>query len=417
MLEFTDNLVYNISLIIQISVFVVGCYFFSISIIGLAKKDTSKNILQIPQKKFALVVAAHNEEFVISQIIDSLKEQNYPKKLYDIYVIADNCTDNTSRIARDCGAIVYERSDILKKGKGYALDWIFSKIIAMGDKYDAVCIFDADNVVSSSFLIEINNKLVHGYEAIQGYIDSKNPFDSWITCSYSIAFWLANRMFQFPRHKLGLSCSLCGTGFCITVNILKKVGWGATCLTEDLEYTMKLALSNIKVAWAQNAIVYDEKPISLRQSWNQRKRWMQGHADCATRFLKPLFNKAFIEGNLVAFDCSIYLFQPVRFIFIGIITMIMWIQTIFPKSPFYNFKYAFPYKIWLIFILFQILYGPIIILFDKKLDKKLLLGFLLYPLYCITWLPITIQGFLNKNNKLWSHTLHTRGLSITDLEK
>mgnify|MGYP001457256072 FL=1 len=177
------------------------------------------------------------------------------------------------------------------------------------------------------------------------------------------------------------------------------------------------ALNNIKIGWAHNAVVYDEKPITLKQSWKQRIRWMQGHADCASRFLIPLFKKAFRESNLVSFDCAIYLFQPLRFILLGLATVLMWFQTIYPESPFFNLKYVFPVIVWQVYVILQSLYGPAIILAEKKFKPAVVVGFLLYPIYCFTWVPITIQGFLNKNNKNWHHTSHTRKISIKDLEK
>jgi cellulose synthase/poly-beta-1,6-N-acetylglucosamine synthase-like glycosyltransferase len=109
---------------------------------------------------------------------------------------------------------------------------------------------------------------------VQGYIDSKNPNDSWITYAYSISFWSINKLFQQSRANLNLSCQLCGTGFSVDVDVLKKIGWGATCLTEDMEFTMKLSLNDIRVGWASDAIVYDEKPLTLSQSWKQ------GYAGC-----------------------------------------------------------------------------------------------------------------------------------------
>jgi len=411
-------LIFSATQIIQILIFVAGCYFFGISIFGWIKRKekSDEDAHTFTLKRFALIVAAHNEEKVIGHIVDSLSRQNYPRHLYDIFVIADNCTDRTAEIAEKHGAIVYKRFNSVERGKGYALEWMFNKIYAMEDKYDVVSVFDADNLVSSNYLSEMNKQLNKGHKVVQGYIDSKNPFDSWITCSYSIAFWLANRIFQLPRYYLGLSCGLCGTGFCIDIEVLKKIGWGATCLTEDLEFTMKLALNGMKVAWAHNAVVYDEKPLTLRQSWNQRKRWMQGHADCAARFLVPLFNKAFREGDLTSFDCAVYLFQPIRFIFVGLMTIMMWIQTVYPESPFFNLSYVFPAEVWYVFVVLQFLYGPLVILAEKKFNIKVLAGFLIYPFYCLTWLPITIQGFLSKDNKNWSHTVHTRDISINELE-
>lgn len=416
-MELSNMIIFTLTQIMQIFIFVVGCYFFSISIFGWIKKKEASSLNYPPKTKFALVVAAHNEEIVIGHIVDSLFRQNYPRELYDVFVIADNCSDKTAEIAEKHGARVFVRENKNERGKGYALEWMFNKIYNMEENYDAIAVFDADNLVSSNFLYEMNIQLSKGYKVVQGYIDSKNPFDSWITCSYSIAFWLSNRIFQLPRYNLGLSCSLCGTGFCVDLDVLKKIGWGATCLTEDLEFTMKLALNNIKIGWAHNAVVYDEKPITLIQSWKQRTRWMQGHADCASRFLMPLFKKAFKESSLISFDCALYLFQPLRFILLGLATIMMWIQTIYPESPFFNLKYVFPAVVWQIYVILQSLYGPSIIVAEKKFSPKVIFGFLLYPIYCLTWVPITIQGFLSKNNKNWNHTLHTRKISIKDLEK
>lgn len=417
MFSLLDSIVYCTTQIIQIVIFVAGCYFFGISVFSWIKKKEEPAENYPPEKKFALVIAAHNEELVIAHIIDSLSKQNYPKGLYDIFVIADNCTDKTSEIAKRKGALVYQRINNEEKGKGFALEWMFDKIYSMEKGYDAISVFDADNLVSANYLMEMNKQLCKGHKVVQGYIDSKNPMDSWITCSYSIAFWLANRIFQLPRYYLGLSCSLCGTGFCVDLETLKKIGWGATCLTEDLEFTMKLVLNDMKVAWAHNAVVYDEKPLSLKQSWNQRRRWMQGHADCASRFLGPLFHKAIKEHDLIAFDCAVYLFQPIRFIFIGLITIMMWIQTVYPDSPFFSLKYIFPVEVWNIFVILQFFYGPLIILGENKFNYKVLLGFLIYPFYCLTWVPITIQGFLSKDNKNWDHTSHTREITINELEE
>ena len=410
------NLILRITQLIQVFVFVAGCYFFGVSIYGWRKKK-DKVEEAIPCKRFAAVIAAHNEELVIAHVIDSLRNQNYPRKLFDVFVVADNCSDNTATIAKNHRALVYERHDLVKTGKGHALEWIFQKIFEIDGEYDALCVFDADNLVSPNFLYEMNKQLCKGHRVVQGYIDSKNPFDSWITCSYSIAFWLANRTFQLPRYYLGLSCSLCGTGFCVDISVLKKIGWGATCLTEDLEFTMKLALNSMKVAWAHEAVVYDEKPITLKQSWRQRKRWMQGHADCASRYLAALLKKAFSECDPAAFDCAIYLFQPIRFIFIGLMSVLLWVQSVYPEAPFYTLQYVFPTTVWYVFVVLQFLYGPLIILSENKFDLKVLLAFLIYPFYCLTWVPITIQGFLSRKNKVWHHTEHTRIITIDELQK
>jgi len=241
-------LIFSFSFFVQLLLFILGVYYLVIMIAGwipLPERKKAREEKRSILHRFAIVIPAHNEESVIGSMIKSLKKQKYPSEYFDIFVICDNCTDNTEQQAKNAGAHVLIRNNLIETGKGYALDWAFSRIFTMEKQYDAICVFDADNVVSSSYLSEMNNMLSCGHQVIQGYIDSKNPYDTWISLSYSIAFWLSNRIFQQTRHNLGLSCGLCGTGFCIKTDIIREIGWGATCLTEDLEFTMKLVLNNI----------------------------------------------------------------------------------------------------------------------------------------------------------------------------
>jgi cellulose synthase/poly-beta-1,6-N-acetylglucosamine synthase-like glycosyltransferase len=411
------NFIYILSALAQILVFVFGMEYFIISVWGWIKRKEDNGRVFEPEKTFALVVAAHNEERVVSQVIQSLQSLNYPRELYDIFVVADNCTDNTAAIAREQGALVYERFNKVKRGKGYALEWIFDIIFKHEKHYDAIAIFDADNVVSPNFLTEMNKQFCKGHKAVQGYIDTKNPYDSWITCSYAITYWTMNRLFQLSRYYIGLSGALAGTGFCVATDTIKELGWGATCLTEDLEFTMKLVMNNIKVAWCHDAIVYDEKPLTLKQSWVQRKRWMQGHTDCAFRFIPKLLKKGITEKDIIALDCALYLFQPVNIVLIGLVTLITSIVDYYPTGTFFEMSKLVPFHLWSIFIIAQFLYGPIIVALDKKFSFKMLLGFLVYPIFTLTWIPITVQGALNKNNKDWNHTLHTRQISIKEIEE
>jgi cellulose synthase/poly-beta-1,6-N-acetylglucosamine synthase-like glycosyltransferase len=462
------DIIFLIIITFEIMIFIISLYYVMLSLCGLYRKK-EKDIDKIkPQKKFALVVAAHNEEAVIGQIIDSMKSLDYPKKMYDIFVIADNCTDNTAKIAKKQKALVYERFDEENRGKGFALEWMFTRIFAMDKKYDAIAIFDADNLLSKNFLLEMNAKLLQGYSVVQGYIDSKNPHDSWITGSYSIAFWSVNRLFQLSRYNLGLSCQIGGTGFCVDTNILKDLGWGATCLTEDLEFSCKLILSNHKIGWSHDAIVYDEKPLTLQQSWRQRRRWMQGFTDVSSRFFMRLVKKAFKDKDFIALDCAIYTIQPfilLALVFSGVLGLILNVTDSGISSSIINLLFA-PLIVKL-FSIFQFLFTPLVMMIEKKLSKglfvllavyslnvfifngiinnftnvyeitryilylsifliplfiadrkksfKIFVWYLLYGLYTITWIPITIQGIINKNKKDWCHTKHTRQLTIDEM--
>ncbi len=403
---------------IQILFVFFGLYYFFMSVFGfLEKYNNEKYRGFVPEKRFAVIIPAHNEEEVIGDIVENLQLLNYPKDYYDVYVIADNCTDRTVNKARAKGANVMIRKDMDKRGKGHALKWAFNKIILEGSpNYDAVVVFDADNLVSRNFLKEMNNKLCQGYKVLQGYIDSKNPEDSWITVSYSIAFWAANRLFQSSRWYLGLSCEIGGTGFCVDVNTLKEVGWEATCLVEDLEFTINLVLNGIKVGWAHEAVVYDEKPITLAQSWSQRCRWMQGFADVNSRYFIKLFTKGIKEKNAILLDCALYTLQPYLIILGGLMIFIPILNVyLFDSEMFVLTVSLFP-SFFKIYGFIQFLLIPFSLFVDNKLSYKLFLYYPVYLLYCITWIPIAIEGILMMKDKEWSHTKHTRKLSIHELE-
>lgn len=422
-MQYIKGILDYISVIYSNIVLIISMYFLFLSFFGLIKIKSKKT--KKPTTSFALVVAAHNEEKVISGIVNSLNRLDYPKELYDVFVIADNCTDSTARIARQCGAQVFERMDTEKRGKGYALEWMFSKLFSMKKKYDSVAVFDADNLVSKNFLSEINNKFLDGYKVVQGYLDSKNPNDTWITANYSISFWLSNRIFQLARNNIGLSSQLGGTGFCIKTDVLRELGWGATCLTEDLEFTCKLVLNGYKVGWAHDAIIYDEKPLTLGQSWAQRKRWMQGFADVSSRYFFKLLKKGIKELNIVVLDCALYSIQPIIIVLLGIALVLnMYNQVVnAPElisgvlSVLNNFNANITKVGGMGLIILQFLYNPIILVLERKLSFKILLYYILNPIYSLTWVPISIQGMLDKNKKEWSHTAHTRNIEITDLEK
>ncbi len=409
---------YIFSIILQVVFLLFGTYYFGISLFAWVKRKDAP-VVHDKNHTFALVVAAHNEEMVIENMVKSLKAINYPEECYDIFVIADNCTDRTAEIARNAGANVYERESADLRGKGFALEWMFENLYKLDKQYDDIAIFDADNIVHPEFLNEMNKKLKTGAKIVQGYIDSKNPFDSWISAAYTISFWSINKLFQYSRENLGLSCQLCGTGFVIDTNVLKEIGWQATCLTEDMEFTMRVVLNDYKVQYASGAIVYDEKPLTFSQSWKQRIRWMQGHADVASRFVLPLLKKAVKERKWAPVDCAVYLLQPVRILVMGFITLMCWIQTAYPTGDigFFQISYIVPPVVWYIYVVAQFLWTPLVIWIEKrKLTPRLILSYITYFFYSLTWVPITVIGIINKNKKEWFHTQHTRQISIEEVE-
>lgn len=386
-------------------------YYFIIAFFGIIKRHEDK--ITTPKNTFAVIVAAHNEEQVIGQLVENLHVLNYPKDLYDIYVVADNCKDKTAQIAKSAGAIVYERFNLEQRGKGYAMEWMFEKLFAQSKQYDAVVVFDADNLVDPNFLLEMNNRLCKGEKVIQGYLDAKNPNDTWIAATFAISFWVVNHIWHLAKYNLGLSSVLGGTGMCISTDILKRFGWGATCLTEDMEFTMKVLLIGIRTTWAHDAIVYDEKPLTFKQSWNQRKRWAQGHFDVAGRFIPKLLVEGIKRRDIRLLDGVLHLVQP-HFLILS--TTFVILSYLYHIAPFYtNILYmVLPIEVWTVIAIGQYVF-PMIVLAKIRANWKIWFYLIFYPLFVYSWIPITFLGYLHRNDRNWSHTAHTRSLSYRDI--
>ena len=271
----TDAIVKGLSTFQQVLVWIINMFWlyqFVISITSLIKFK-EKPMLIDKEHRFIIALPANNEESVIGNLIKSLQMQDYNKALYDIYVIADNCTDGTANVARENGAIVYERFDEDKKTKGYALNWFLDKMKDKKDDYDALLVFDADKVVDKNFLNVMNKKLCQGEVLVQGYRDIKNPTDTWVSGGYAIFYWTMNRLYHLARYNMGLSPLINGTAFMVKWDILIDEGWNTKTLTEDIEFALINISKGVKLGWAKDAIVYDEQPLTFKQSWKQRERW------------------------------------------------------------------------------------------------------------------------------------------------
>lgn len=399
--------------IIQIVLFLIGCYYFSVALFSLTVRETKSKTTR--ENTFALVVAAHNEETVIEGLVTSLKNLDYSKEKFEIFVVADNCTDNTAEIARRSGAVVWERFDVENRGKGYAMEFAFERLFDLENGYEYICIFDADNLVKSDFLLQMNNKINEGYRAVQGYLDSKNPSDNWLTFSYSMWYWINNRVSQLARCNLDLGCRLGGTGFAVATELVKKYGWGATCLAEDTEFTLKLALSDIKVGWAHDAVVYDEKPLQLGTSIRQRKRWMQGLSEVSTQYVKPLLKKSICERSVSTLHALMNFWGDTLYPLSMIFFWAVYLMGIFldSSSKLYFAVCGFWDEPIRMIALSIFVWGNLVLILaglynDQKLDKNIMKNSPGFLIYIISWIPVAIMGFLERNEKEWFHTPHSK---------
>jgi len=255
--------------------------------------------------RYAVLIAARNEEDVIGYLIDSIRDQDYPSELVDIYVIADNCSDNTAAVAEQHGARVFIRHNLEKVGKGYALDTLIKhiKTDCADEHYDGYFVFDADNLIDKNYIKEMNKAFSNGHKIVTSYRNTKNYGDNWITAGYGLYFLREAEQLNSSRQFLGLSCFVSGTGYLFADELLGKEGeWRWFCLTEDLEFTADMISSGEKVAYCRDAILYDEQPITLMQSLHQRCRWIRGYFQVIKLHGKKLVRGVFTKANFACYD-------------------------------------------------------------------------------------------------------------------
>lgn len=229
--------------------------------------------------KFLVLIPAHNEEAVIGDICSDLLNQSYPRDLYRVIVVADNCTDGTARVVKGFGQEVLicaeRRSEV--KGKGAALDFALDNVRRLVDGFepDYVVVFDADNRVPNDFLSSLSSN-AKGFEAIQCNVKTKNPDSSWIARASYYEGLILQRLWQCGKDRLGLCAALEGTGEAIRYDVISRLKFGNS-LTDDFDLTVRLAKDGIRVRYLQHPCTYDEKPDDVMIEVKRRIRWATGH--------------------------------------------------------------------------------------------------------------------------------------------
>lgn len=399
-------------------------------IIGLFKVKRYKPAKK--QHEYAILIAGRNEEAVIGQLIDSIKNQNYDMTKIKIFVCADNCSinDKTAEIARQKGAIVYERHDLSKIGKCYPLDLMLKNMVRDFPDYhpEGFFVFDADNILDKNYILKMNDAFDSGEKIITSYRASKNFDQSLMAMGSSVGFIRECRFLHAPRNLLSLSTFVSGTGFLISSEVFDyKKGWNYNTISEDYQLTCDKVIKGTRVAYCDDAIFYDEQPTTLKQTYRQRLRWQKGCYIIFGMFLGNLLFKMFNTLKFTFFDFIVHL-GPIPLcstswaLFNGLWAFIECVVKIIAGEPFaltVGLLLLSLLKFFALLYLGFFIYGSLSVLKDwkriKTTNKKKFLSMLTYPIFMISLIPIPFIPLFRKIE--WKPIKHSSSKTVSDIEK
>ena len=345
-----------------------------------------------PNTRFALLIPARNEERVIANIVESLLKQDYPCRFYDIFVIPNNCTDDTEGAALRAGAkVLHCRCAVSSKGE--VLRDIFDQLQG---QYEAYCVFDADNIVDPSFLSRMNDRVCAGAHVAKSHLLAINPYDSWVAGCYDIYFANCHLLYNLSRDRLGLNAKLVGTGFMVTDDLLRRMGgWNTTTLTEDTEFTAQCAIWGERVHYVPEALVYDEEPLTFSLSLRQRRRWSAGVLSVAGRYVPRLLARP----TLRRLDYAIFLCMiPVQLL--AVIPVLYGLIGMEPMNILTTLAVSLSS-----FAGGAIITSLLLALVNRRCIRKMWKSILLYPVFLASWYVLHFACLFVKP-KVWHPIPH-----------
>lgn len=376
--------------------------------------------------KYAVLVAARNERAVIADLLKSISVQSYPQELIDVYVIADNCTDDTAAIARKAGARVIVRNNAEKIGKGYALDFGLKHIWNnhADEDYEAFFVFDADNILDVDYFREMNAKFDNGALACTSYRNSKNFSSNWISAGYGVWFLREAKFLSQARLTLNTSCAISGTGFFIAADVLKEAGgWKWHLLTEDIEFSASSIIDSRRISYCPTAVFYDEQPITFRESWNQRFRWAKGFYQVFGHYAGGLVKGIFTNKRGYRFACYDMLMTLAPAMLLSIITIVLnSIILIMAMTGAMSTGYAISSSISAVvfcmfnYIGFMFIFGVLTTFVEwdniRASAARKIGSVFTFPLFMLTYIPISLVALVKKCT--WKPTKHTVSVDVAD---
>lgn len=408
------GLVFSVCFLYQVVFFFIGL------IRGQVKIPPAKK-----QHTYAFFIAAHNEEAVIANLVKSIKDQDYPSELIDVFVVADACTDNTAQAAREAGAIVYERNDLSRKGKSWVMDYGFDRILReYPGKHEAFFIFDADNLLSRDYVTIMNDAFDQGYLALTSYRNSKNFGSSWISSAYATWFIREARYLNNARMICHTSCAVSGSGYLVSAKLIEGMkGWDFHTLTEDIQFSTFCAIHGVRIGYAP-AEFFDEQPVTLKASIKQRMRWTKGFYQVLFTYGRHMFKSIGKFHRFAAYDMLMVVGPAMLLTLMCLLVNVTFIAVGSLSHGFLATDSEIEMAIGSVIMMFAYMYGTFFVMgLSTTITEwkhihcpqkwRIFTNLFTFPLFMFTYVPLTVAALFLKVD--WVPTPHDVSVTLDEV--
>lgn len=408
------GLVFSVCFLYQVVFFFIGL------IRGQVKIPPAKK-----QHTYAFFIAAHNEEAVIANLVKSIKDQDYPSELIDVFVVADACTDNTAQAAREAGAIVYERNDLSRKGKSWVMDYGFDRILReYPGKHEAFFIFDADNLLSRDYVTIMNDAFDQGYLALTSYRNSKNFGSSWISSAYATWFIREARYLNNARMICHTSCAVSGSGYLVCAKLIEGMkGWDFHTLTEDIQFSTFCAIHGVRIGYAP-AEFFDEQPVTLKASIKQRMRWTKGFYQVLFTYGRHMFKSIGKFHRFAAYDMLMVVGPAMLLTLMCLLVNVTFIAVGSLSHGFLATDAEIEMAIGSIIMMLAYMYGTFFVMgLSTTITEwkhihcpqkwRIFTNLFTFPLFMFTYVPLTVAALFLKVD--WVPTPHDVSVTLDEV--
>ncbi|MCP4640827.1 MAG: glycosyltransferase family 2 protein [bacterium] len=386
-------IVFDIIFAVPVAFFVVIATYLAIVTLAALffRKRTGDNT---DAMTVAVLVPAHNEELQIEASVGSLLRVDYPRDRFQVFVIADNCTDLTADRAREAGAEVFERHDPENPGKGQALDWCLRTHRDTLAPFEAIALIDADATANAAFLPELAASLSAPDAVVaQSFNGVSNPDHNWRTALTYAGFALINHVRACGRCMLGASSGLKGNGMAFRSDVLLHYGWPAHSVVEDIEFSVRLLIDGHRVGYNPDARLLSEMPAGRSEADTQRRRWEGGRFDLYRTHLPVLLKAALTKWRWRFFDAVLdILVPPLSLLVMGQVVLA---------------ALAFVHPVWLPVMGYCLAATAFHVLGGLALSRapgRVWLYLFTVPFFLLWKVPIYVGMLVRKRDTIWQRT-------------